>query len=69
MKNNEAMPPRVKPAAQKVANWTISAPGYFVNPVTMRSKTAVVGMVRDLLEQGVALTVTPNFAPARPAEG
>lgn len=49
--------------APKIANWTLEAPGFFSNPVTMRSKTAVIGMVRDLLEQGVVVTITPNQAP------
>lgn len=44
----------------KIANWTLAAPGYFTKPIVMRSKTAVVGMVRDLLEQGVTVTITPN---------
>lgn len=47
--------------APKIVNWSLEAPGYFTKPLTIRSKTAVVGMVRDLLEQGVVVTVTPNF--------
>lgn len=47
-------------SAPKIANWTLTAPGYFTKPIIMRSKTAVVGMVRDLLEQGVQVSITPN---------
>lgn len=49
----------------KVANWTLAAPGYFTKPIVMRSKTAVVGMVRDLLEQGVSVTITPNIVQGK----
>lgn len=51
--------------APKIVNWTINAPGQFEKPLTIRSKTAVVGMVRDLLEQGVVVTVTPNIQPEK----
>lgn len=46
----------------KIISWTLAAEGAFTKPMTIRSKTAVVAMVRDLLEQGVTVTVTPDYA-------
>lgn len=52
--------------APKIVNWTLEAPGYFTKPVTLRNKTLVTGMVRDLLENGVPIHIKPNYAAAKP---
>lgn len=54
--------------APKIVNWTLEAPGYFTKPVVLRNKTLVVGMVRDLLENGVAISIKPNYASQKDSD-